>query len=136
MTEDYSHLIYAMANRMTTLQSEMQAYNRRWRKAQRPDLARAKKVARKLRRTLVLATGHTAWIHISYFEGWINQYLDICKRLCVTPPIVKVPKSIRHKFGRTIGGRKKLTWASLAEEAGYMDVVGFYANEKPEGTEG
>ena len=79
----------------------------------REDLRKAKGVARRLRRVLVRAAGHTLAIDVSHFEHWVEQYLGYCEYLQVTAPLVSVPRSIRWKFGRYIGGQPVSFWNEM-----------------------
>lgn len=113
MTADFDHmaeLMHRLMDRFLKIEKLFKDYDL---KKKREDLAKAKDMAWRLRRVLVRAVGHTVAIDVSHFERWINQYLAYCEYLQVTAPVVSVPRSIRWKFGRTIGGVPVSFWDEM-----------------------
>ncbi len=85
------------------------------RKAKRGDLARAKRCAWALRHDLRLVADFHGWVTREFVEELIRGYLDVCRRLCVEPPVVRVPRSLRPHFGRTIGGPTQSPWDAVSD---------------------
>ncbi len=95
---------------MDQISGALQALHEEDLREKREHRLRAKRVARHLRRTLVKAAGYAQAIDGTCFQRCIHIYLTYCKELRVMAPIVHVPRSIQHRFGRTIGGKPVSHW--------------------------
>jgi len=110
-------LVNAIVPAMARAHAALLEFNRTWKKASRGRRAAAKRLARALRHGMVHAAGCTfrgdaRWAPcatIDTAQECVNDYLAKCRELGVVPPVVRVPRSLRRRFGRTIGGYAE-TW--------------------------
>jgi hypothetical protein len=115
--------IQMLSLRLDTLAGEWRGTQRRWRKEDRPRLARAKRAAQGLRWFLRRVADFHTDVSRALVDEWVAKYLAFCSLLRVAAPVVKVPRSLRRHLGATIPRPAKLGWEALADEALAIPVM-------------
>ncbi len=82
----------------------------------------ARRLARALRRTLVRMVGHVPVLDTAHCQRCIDIYLSYCKEIRVQAPLVRVPRRIQTRYGKTIGGQPVSPWDNSSQ-----NVVGLYS---------